>query len=262
MGKENFSTEFNDTTGAGEISLYENPFKNGAKKYYGRFNRTTVDTTNLISRLQKNGSGKNLIAVKETITMVKKEVLDAVASGETVDLMGLVTIYLAPTGGFDGTSDESGDQNLTVKLTPSAELKAAAKNVKIKSKQVKDTSPVIENITDQFTGKNFYDEDFVLSHGMNVVLSGTRLKVAGDEGGVFIAPVDEHDALVSDEGQWLKSNRISRNLPKTLEFYLPSSAKAGSKYRIVLRTSFSNSKTMLKKHIDIISEIVTIKTAS
>lgn len=66
MNTKDFSTEFNDTLGEGEVSLYPNPFNNGAK-FYGKFNRTKVDTMTLISRLGKNGSGKNLLAAKETL---------------------------------------------------------------------------------------------------------------------------------------------------------------------------------------------------
>lgn len=260
MTNNNLSTNFSDTTGAGQISLYENPFKNGVK-YYGKFNRTVVDVSNLIARLEKNVSGKNLIVVEETIKLVKKEIIDALSRGETVSFGGLGTFYIAPICGFESTSDTGSDVKLTVKFLPSAELKASVKNVKIKKSDTVDTSPTIENITDGRTGKSFDDDDFALTAGMNVVVTGTRLKVAGENSGVFLAPVDAQDALVSDEGQWLKSDRIARNLPKTLDFYLPSTAKAGTKYRIVIRTSYSKSSVMLKKHIDVVSGVVTVKAA-
>lgn len=261
MNTNNLSTNFSDTTGAGEISLYENPFKNGAK-YYGKFNRTVVDVSNLIARLEKNGSGKNLIVVEETMKLIKKEITDALSRGETVSFGGLGTFYIAPVGGFESTSDDTSDVKLTVKFLPSAELKASVKNVKIKKSDAVDTSPTIENITDQRTGKSFGEEDFALTAGMNAVVTGTRLKVAGENSGVYLAPVDAKDALVTDEGQWLKSDRIARNLPKTLDFYLPRAAKAGTKYRIVIRTSFSHSSVMLKKHFDVVSGVVTVKAGT
>lgn len=261
MGNEKFSTEFNDTTGAGEISLYENPFKNGVK-YYGKFKRAVVDATNLIARLEKNGSGKNLIAAAETLKLIKKEVTDALANGETVEFAGLGVFYIAPVGGFNSTADGNVAAKLTVKFSPSAELKASVKNVKIKKSEVKDTSPTIENITDWLTGKSYGEEDFALSAGTNVVLTGTRLKVVGDDSGVFLAPVDDRGNPVADESQWLKSGRIAHNTPGTLDFFLPKDAKPDTKYCIIIRTSYSNNKTMLKKHKDIVSSVVTVRAAS
>lgn len=260
MNTKDFSTEFNDTLGEGEVSLYPNPFNNGAK-FYGKFNRTKVDTMTLISRLGKNGSGKNLIATKETLTLIKKEVMDALSDGETVEFIGLGTFYIAPVGGFSGTSDDTSDQKFTVKFTPSAELRSCVKDLKIKKAEVKDTSPTIENITDQYTGKNFGEQEFALTAGKNIVVTGKRLKIMGENDGVYLAPVDAQDAVVSDEGQWLKSNRIARNLPKTIDFYLPDGVKAGTKYRIVIRTSYCNGNTVRKTHTDIVSGIVTAKAA-
>lgn len=70
-----------------------------------------------------------------------------------------------------------------------------------------------------FLGKSYGEEDFALSAGTNVVLTGTRLKVVGDDSGVFLAPVDDRGNPVADESQWLKSGRIAHNTPGTLDFF-------------------------------------------
>lgn len=227
--------------------FYENTLPSG-KRYYGKFGRNTVDVTTIIARMKEKGVTMRSMDILSVLDAYKEEVRAAIKNGESVNMLDMVTAYIASVGSVDSITGEDSEITLTVKATASKELKSLVKDVKVVRKEVKDTSPVIENIYDQYSEKNLNDEDFSLTANMAVTLTGSSLKLAGDDSGVFLAPVDENDALVSAEGQWLKSPIIQTNLPRTVSFYLPKSAKADTKYRIVLRTSYVNG-TALRKNI-------------
>lgn len=253
-------TNFSDTNGMGEVKLYVNNLPSG-KRFYGRFDRATVDMKTLIARIKEKGTATSKIDMLAVVGHVKEEIVAAVKNGEAVNLMDLGTVFISPVGSVNSTSGDE-EMSLTVKFTPSTLLKDAVREVKIKDRKQQDTSPVIENVYDQFSKKNLTAEDFSLSAKKAVTLTGTKLKVAGENGGVFLAPVDATDAIVTDTGQWLKSPVIDSNLPKRVVFYMPEEAKAGTKYRIVLRTSYSNGKTLRKEAVLVQSDVVTVKATA
>lgn len=48
---------------------------------------------------------------------------------------------------------------------------------------------------------------------------------------------------------------------ETKDGFCVCAKKDGTKYRIVIRTSYSHSSVMLKKHFDVVSGVVTVKAA-
>ena len=67
------NTTFEDSGKSGRITLYANPFGNGAE-YYGRFERNTVSSHTLIARIQKHKAGTNELAVQQIAGFIKEEI--------------------------------------------------------------------------------------------------------------------------------------------------------------------------------------------
>lgn len=250
-------TTFADSSKNGRITLYVNPFSNGSE-YYGRFERNTVNTANLIARIQKKQVGTNELAINQIAGLLKEEILEALRSGESVNVMDLGTFYIAPNAKFKGTSIEQSDKPLCVKFTPSQLSQSAVEDIQIKNVSIAATEPQITSITDQLTGNT----DNTLTAKMNVLVEGNRIKLGGEASGVFLCPINENQDIVKDESLWISCPRIIKNTISKVEFYLGSVAQPGTSYRILLRTYYQNGITQLKNAKEVLSDVVTILDAA
>ena len=254
------NTNFSDTEGRGTIILYENPFKNSknGSQYYGRFRRNTVDIKTLIARIQKRKAGTNELALQQVAGFIKEEILEALTRGESVNILDLGFMYIAPKSGFnekDGKS-ENGKSTLTVKFTPSQTVRSKVEKIEINDILIADVNPQIFAVTDQFTKGT----DGILTKGKTVFLEGERLKIAGDDGGVFLCPVEgEKKTVCADETKWLKSPQVTKNTMKNLIFYIPDEAVEETEYRILVRTFYSNAYKFCKAAKETVSDVVSVK---
>lgn len=254
---DTIQTTFADSSKNGRITLYVNPFNNGSE-YYGRFERNTVNTANLIARIQKKQVGTNELAVNQITGLLKEEILEAIRSGESVNVMDLGTFYISTNAKFNGTSIEQSDKPLCVKFTPSQLVQNAVEDIQIKNVTIATTEPQITSITDQLTGNT----DKTLTAKMNVLIEGNRIKIGGDKSGVFLCPLDENQDIVKDESLWISCPRLIKNTNSKVEFYLGASALPDTSYKILLRTYYLNGSTQLKTSREVTSDVVTILAAS
>lgn len=250
------NTTFEDSSSNGRITLYANPFKNGSQ-YYGRFARNTVNTKNLIARIQKQKAGTNELVINQIAGFLKEAILEALSRGEAVNVLDLGTMYIVPNGKFNDTSFEvkNGEPYLSVRFTPSKLAQETVEKIQIKEVKVEQSGMEISAITDQFTGRT----DGFLSAEKSVLIEGTKLKVAGDESGIFLCPITDTNEIVQDESQWISCPVVTRNTGKTVEFYLPSEAEKGKQYRILIKTFFAGGKSISRSPKTAESQIVHIE---
>lgn len=247
---------YSDTEGKGNLTLYENHFDKGGK-YYARFDRKNVTIDNLIARTQKKDIGVNAITAKHILSLIKAEIIEALQRGESVNLMDLGIFYIAATGTTGNTAETAEIKKLLVKFTSSKETNEAISKIEINKVIVADATPSIDSVTNLFTGK----KDGTVTYGKAARIDGSRLKVSGDDGGIFFAECEADGSFSEDESTWHKVNpdNIMRNLLKTLEFFLPEELEAGKNYRIIIRTNCRKGSENKKTFVSAVSEIVSVK---
>ena len=127
-------------------------------------------------------------------------------------------------------------------------------NLTIKKIAVASSAPMIDSVIDLFTGNT----DGTLTGGKIVRIEGGKLKIVGDDCGIFFVACDETGKFSDDETTWIKieSDKIIRNTSKTLEFFLPDTLEKDNTYKIILKTNGIKLKKSVKTTI---SEIVFIK---
>ena len=247
--------DYTDSDGKGTVTLVANPFENGGK-YYAKFDRTTVNIDHLIARIQKKEVGTNAIMAKHMASLFKAEILEALSRGEAVNLFDLGTLYITTSGKVKGDTPETATiPGFQVKFTSAKVTNDAVASLGIKKIVMSDTSPIIDTMTDLFTGETTTE----FTAGKSIRIEGTRLKIAGDDGGVFFAIATEKGEPVTDETQWIKVPKLIRNVSKTLEFFLPDSLVPGTEYCIVLKTSSTKGNTTKKSYSVTISSVITVK---
>lgn len=124
---------------------------------------------------------------------------------------------------------------VTVDLTPSAEMRAALKEVGVETLGVKDDGAFIGLVTDTFTGAT----DGVITAGDDICIEGEKIKIAPDgdpETGIFF--VDEAGVATP------VTRRLTQNDPKRIIARVPDLPAGMYTLRIVTR--FSNSTQLLK----------------
>ena len=81
--------------------------------------------------------------------------------------------------------------------------------------------------------------DGKLKATFGVRLKGHKLKVGGENCGIFFVPLLADGSVNADESAWIKvpEEFITRNMNVNLEFYLPRDIETGKSYCLAVRTS-------------------------
>ena len=180
--------------------------------------------------------------------------MQAIRNGEAVNVLDLGTLYIVPNRKFEGMSMENKDiPALAVRFLSGPLVRNAVSDIQIKEIKVAESTRLISEITDKFTKRT----DGVISRGRFVVLKGNKLKIAGENSGLYICPLDDMENPVTDESSWIKCENLGKNTNGCLEFFVPESLEEGVKYKILIRTQYCTNNFMSKDAKTIVSDTVT-----
>ena len=239
------------------IALRTNPFSSEKKNFIGSIPRDTLTISNLAARVKDSDRGLDEFTVLKAAGLLKKECIRAIRRGQAVNLMGLCTMFIAPEGTVDGANPSSAlSQNLALRFSPTAEAQDAVSGLKITKVIVNDGQPQIDGML-RLPGEELSD---TFTAGKAVRLTGTRLRVAGNDSGLYLCPADGNGNISQNRADWIQKlqDQFSCNRPKQLEFFIPDDVAEGS-YRIMLRTSFCNCRKELKTAISTVSDVIKIR---
>lgn len=220
--------------------------------YYGKVERYTLNAQNILDGIAGELPQIDTGTAASVLNAYANVVLKSLQSGNAVKFGELGTFYIAAKGVVDSST---GRPNLTVKFTPSQNLKDSVKDVEIVSSEYKEASGAISLITDVSSGST----NGSLTAGGSVLLEGNGIKVGGEDSGIWFAPVSKNGEL-SSEVEWIKvSSALVYNTSGKLLFALPSELASGSTYKIVIRTKFAGRSGYERKTlVQIVSDAVTI----
>lgn len=235
------------------VKLQKNQFaKNGNESFYGKVERNTYSTQNILDVMKDAIPLVDLGTVASVLNAYANTVLKVLSAGNAVKFGELGTFYITGKG---TVKNESGKPKLTVKFSTTQLLRDAVQNIEIASSEYVAPSGMITSITDITTGKT----DGTLSMNSSILVEGSNLKVGGEDSGVWFVPLTEKSELNSDVGTWIKvESALIYNLPSKLLFAIPQSLTTG-KYKIVIRTRYAGKSGYERKYlVEAISEIVTV----
>ncbi len=235
------------------VKLQKNQFaKEGTENYYGKVERFTYSTQNILDAMASAVPLVDLGTVTSVLNAYVNTVLKVLAAGNAVKFGELGIFYIAGKGTVEtGT----GKPKLTVKFSPTQTLRDAVQNVEIASSEYVAPSGVISSVTDVASGKS----DGTLSAGGSVLVEGSSLKVGGENSGIWFAPIAENGEVNTDETLWIKvESALIYNLPSKLLFALPQALTDG-RYKIVVRTRYAGKTGYERKYlVEAVSETITV----
>ncbi len=250
---ENISTLQNSSSIL-SVTLHENNFtKDGT--YYATVSRNTATFKNILSEVAEDNKGMDPFMLQFAAILIQKKILKLLEQGKAVNVLDLGTLYIAMKCNARGKSDISENGNFYIKFSPSALSNKAIASLSVDKVVFADGSPEITAITDLATGRT----DGILSPGNPCRIQGGRLKIGGEKGGIFFAPVDSDGNLIMDESKWTKvgDGALFRNKPTELNFFVPETL-TGDSYRIVLRTSYLSKDKDRKTIVEAVSDRVSV----
>lgn len=225
------SSEFKNSTNKVSVSIRKTVFAEN-ETFVGRVSRNTVNIDNLITEICEKNPAYNEYELKKFAKDLKTGILSNLANAKSVNLLDLGTLYIALSGGMKVAPKTANEiSSLTVKFTPSKVLVDSVAKIEIDKIVYTDSAPLVSSVTCLWDGAA---EKTVVS-GKLVSITGNKLKLEGDESGLFFCSVAEDGSAEADESKWIKCV-VTRNLPKTLEAYAPDTLAVGSGYVLAIKT--------------------------
>ena len=238
------------------VTLHKNQFSEAENSFIGRVTRNTVTLKNLIAEIATKNEGISPYMIEHVANLLSDEMLKACKNGKAVAVLELGTMYITLSGAVTGDNpSESSIPGFKLNFTPSAHAQKTLSSIKIDKIVIPGSDPIIDKIIntfDQNTERN-------LNKGKGVRITGNKLKILGEDAGIWFAPLNEDGNAVKDETLWIPIDNatLGCNKPKSVEFYVPDGL-TDSSYRIVLRTRYSSGDEKLKSPITGYSKIVNI----
>ena len=208
-----------------------------------RFGRKITIANENLDSLVKIAAARRTDLNPETIRtsfiLVKDIAIERLLAGASVNF-GLGHFNLGVNGVFigDNAQWDSTKHSLSVTVSPTAELREAVRAVKVNVRGMATSGTIINTVTDVASG----EENTRLTPGGAVNLTGSKIKVAGDNPACGIALTNEDNGTVTT----IPANAIAVNNPSKITFVVPAALPAGN-YKLSIVTQFSNSAVMLKE---------------
>lgn len=249
--------EFKNADRLLSVTLQKNNLSPSENSFIGHVTRNVLTLSNLIANIAEKNAGLSSYTIEHSAKLLSDEILKGCRNGYAVDVLGLGTLYIAISGAVTGEKPNGTSiPGFKICFAPSAKTKAMAENIKVDKVIIANNAPSFDKIINVFN----QNEEHVLMKGKGVKILGEKLKIMGDDSGIWFAPIDERGEAIKDETKWILVNAttISINKPKTLEFYVPDDIEVGS-YRLVVRTRYGSGDKLLKSLVEGFSSVVKIE---
>ena len=224
---------WNEAEGSITVTLFKNPFKK--EGFYGRVKRRTIKLDTIIGMIAQKNPGISEGLMQIVAGYMQKEILNLIGLGYCVNILELGTMYIAPKGSIDG-AETNGISEVEPRFTPSDVLNEKVSKLRIETVLLSSSDPELNEIID--TTDLSIEKNTSVTTNRVARITGKKLKLGDEPSGIYFIPVTEDDDIEKDESLWVKVDSVITNLPKKLEFYVPSSLSESTKYVIAVKTSY------------------------
>ena len=181
----------------------------------------------------------NAVTLKASLEILKEIAKEQIANGASVSF-GLGYFGLEVKGVFIGDNPrwDSKQHNLSVRVTPNADLRQTIRNVSVDVRGMASVGVVINSLTDVASGE--MNTRLTPSGGVN--LTGSKIKIAGDNPANGISLINQATEAVTT----ISATTILINEPSKITFIIPADLPAGD-YKLRITTQFSTNTQTLKE---------------
>ena len=251
---ENISTLENSSSSV-SVTLHENYLKKDGS-YYARVSRNTASFKNIISEIAEENKGLDPHLLQYSAILIQKKMLKMLEQGKAVNLLDLATMYIAMKCNAKGKSDVPEKGHFVIKLSPTKIAQDAVSSLNVDKVVYVDSEHEITEVRNLATKQS----DGTAAKDKPVAVYGSKLKLGETDSGIYFAPLDGKGEYDPDENNWVAvaEEKIFRNLPGELNFFVPDSLTEGDFYCIVVKTNYLSKGRNRKDAVQMVSSPVQI----
>jgi hypothetical protein len=208
-----------------------------------RFGRTVTTKSlkedDLIHLAVSRRTDLNPSTLRSSLNILKEVAIEELANGASV-YFGLGYFNLLVNGVFVGDHApwDPSKHSLHVKATPIAEVRNVIKNIHVNVLGMAQSGLFINSVFDVTSG----EENTRLTSGGGVNISGSKIRIAGDDPSNGIYLTEQHTGVIAH----LAATAVIVNEPSKVSFIVPAALPSGD-WKLSLTTQFSNNQTLLKE---------------
>ena len=223
------------------VELYDLPVSKQQGELFGRAVSTkSLNEDDLIDIAVNQRTEFNRSTFRAVLDLLKDVAADQLVNGAAVTF-GLSHYNIAVNGIFNGedTNWDKTKHELSLRITPIEPLRKRLKNTEVQVRGMAVTGTIVNRVYDMFSDT----ENSRITPGGSVIVSGTRLKIAGvdAENGIRLIHIE------SNQITRIPLSVVPVNTPSKLGFIVPATLTAGE-YKLSVTTQFSPSGVLLKRH--------------
>ena len=219
------------------VILHQSNLGGADRGFYGKISRNTESTENIIARITERNPGIDALLIEHCAELLNREITEVISEGKAADVIGLGTLYVS-IGGHASSSSPDTLGGFRVRFEASQNVqRAAGSRIKAGSIRMLTGAPVLNSVASLPPGA-----ETVLRARKYVRIRGSRLKIGGPAGGIFLVPAAADGTPDPVELHWtaIPEQNISRNAPSILEFRLPDSVTSGLRLFIAVRSGITH----------------------
>jgi len=221
------------------VELYDLTITDRKDDRFGRVVTTKSMTENdLINIAVSRRTDLNPTSLRASMELLKDIAKEQIANGASV-AFGLGYFNMGVNGVFIGDNDhwDSNKHNLSVRVTPTADLRSAVNAATVDVRGMAEIGTIINSVTDVSSG----EVNARLTPGGGVNLVGCKIKIAGENtaNGIILTNQATSEVTV------IAVNTILINDPSKVSFIVPAGLVKGD-YKLSIATQFTSSSTLLK----------------
>lgn len=222
------------------VELYDLPISQRKDDRFGRVvTSKSLNEDDLIELAVANRTEFNRSTLRAALDILKDIAAEQIVNGAAVSF-GLVHFNVVVNGIFTGdNANWNKEKNrLSFRIIPANILRNKLKLTEVQVRGMAATGTVVNTVYDLLSA----EENNRLTAGGGVNLSGTRLKIAGDNPAVGISLIHTETKEVAR----IPFTSIMVNTPSKLSFIVPATLAPGD-YKLCICTQFSRSGVLLKQ---------------
>jgi hypothetical protein len=222
------------------VELYDLTLSERKDDRFGRVvTSRSLSEDDLINIAVQRRTDLNPITLRASLDILKEVAIKGLANGASVQF-GLGFFGLDVKGVFIGDQAEWNPalHSLHVKAAANIEVRQAVKNIRVNMRGMASIGTVINIVKDVASG----EQNAILTPGGGVNISGSKIKIAGDDATVGIRLINQADGTETR----IAANAVLTNEPKRVVFIVPADLSAGD-YKLSITTRYSGGTNLLKE---------------
>ncbi|HZK69740.1 MAG TPA: DUF4469 domain-containing protein [Paludibacter sp.] len=222
------------------VELYDLTITERKDDRFGRVVTTkSLNENDLINIAVSRRTDLSGSTMRATMDILKEIAREQIANGASVSF-GLGYFGLGVNGVFigDNAKWDASIHSLSIRVTPTADLRNAAKAAVVDVRGMAEIGTVINSVTDVSSGE--LNNRLTVGGGVNI--TGSKIKIAGDNAANGISLINQ----ATSDAIFIAANAIAVNDPSKITFIVPAGLASGD-YKLSIATQYSSTKTLLKE---------------